>query len=270
VMPPIAVTQDALGQLDLTGIEVVCLSYLHARPQVYARYVSRRIKRRAPNVKLLVCFWNEPSLADLDTAKSHMAADGAAVSLEGAIQQIEKWVAHAPADYGEAAPSQQNENERLAAMRELGLTSTRSGRFDEMTREVSKAFGVPIALVSIVGEERRQVAGATGVTGDHAGTGAAYQETSVDAHVTMADEVLVVGDISKDPRFADDPMLLEKGVRFYAGAPLHGADGVVLGTLCVIDTKPRSFSDDERSRLQQFADAIIIKLKAEQVGDGGA
>jgi GAF domain-containing protein len=198
-----------------------------------------------------------------------MAADGTAVSLEGAMQQIEKWVAHTPTDYGEAAPSPENEGERLAAMSDLGLKSTRSDRFDEMTREVSQAFGVPIALVSIVGEERRQVAGATGVTGDHAGTGATYQETSVDAHVAMADEVLVVDDISKDPRFADDPMLLEKGVRFYAGAPLRGVDGVVLGALCVIDTKPRSFSDDERSRLQQFADDLITKLKAEQVGDGG-
>jgi GAF domain-containing protein len=197
-----------------------------------------------------------------------MAADGTAVSLEGAIQQIEKWVAHAPTDYGEVALSSENENERLAAMSELGLTSTRSGRFDAMTREVSQAFDVPIALVSIIGEERRQVAGATGVTGDHAATGAAYQETSVDAHVAMADEILVVDDITKDPRFADDPMLLEKGVRFYAGAPLRGVDGVVLGALCVIDTRPRSFSDDERSRLQQFADDLISKLKADQVGDG--
>jgi GAF domain-containing protein len=138
-----------------------------------------------------------------------------------------------------------------------------------MIREVSQAFDVPIALVSIIGEERRKGAGATGVTVDQAGTGAAYQETSVDAHVAMADEVLVVDDISKDPRFADDPMLLEKGVRFYAGAPLRGANGVVLGALCVIDTKPRSFSDEERLRLQQFADDLITKLKAEQVGEDG-
>ena len=58
VLPPIAVSQGALGQLDLNGVQVVCLSYLHPQPQVYARYICRRLRRRAPHLKLVVCCWN--------------------------------------------------------------------------------------------------------------------------------------------------------------------------------------------------------------------
>ena len=60
VLPPIAVSQDAIGQLDLDGIDVVCISYLHPQPQVFARYVCRRLKRRARNLKTIVCFLNPP------------------------------------------------------------------------------------------------------------------------------------------------------------------------------------------------------------------
>lgn len=262
VMPPITVTQDALSQLDLTGVEVVCLSYLHAQPQVYARYVSRRIKRRAPSVKLLVCLWNTPSnVANLDELKTHMTADSTAVSLEATIQQIETWIAHPLQAHDRTSQSPEHEEERLALLQELDLASSRNGRFDEITREVSQAFDVPIALVSIVGGERQLAAGEVDGTGEHALSREARQEASIDEYVTMADEILVVDDITKDPRFADNPMLLEKGVRFYAGAPLRASNGTVLGALCVIDTKPRSFSEEERVRLQRFADDLINEIE---------
>ena len=54
--------------------------------------------------------------------------------------------------------------------------------------------------------------------------------------------MLVIEDVAKDPRFANNPFLIENGIRFYAGAPLRSSSGFAIGSLCVIDTKPRSFS----------------------------
>ena len=58
VLPPVSISQTAIGQLDLAGVEAVCLSYLAPDPQTFARFVCRRLKRRAPSLKILVCLWN--------------------------------------------------------------------------------------------------------------------------------------------------------------------------------------------------------------------
>ena len=76
--------------------------------------------------------------------------------------------------------------------------------------------------------------------------------------------MLVCEDVTKDPRFADNPLILEKGIRFYAGAPLRTSDGVVLGSLCVIDMEPRQFSEADRERLQAMADEVMAKIMARQ------
>ena len=75
--------------------------------------------------------------------------------------------------------------------------------------------------------------------------------------------MLVVEDIAKDERFANNPFLLEKGIRFYAGAPLRTSSNCVLGSLCVIDTKPRSFGEKDRKLLQIIADELMSKVEAQ-------
>jgi predicted PurR-regulated permease PerM len=62
VLPPSAVAQDAIGRLDLGGIDVVVISYFHPQPEIYARYLVRRLKRRAPHLEVIVCAWNAPNL----------------------------------------------------------------------------------------------------------------------------------------------------------------------------------------------------------------
>jgi GAF domain-containing protein len=77
-------------------------------------------------------------------------------------------------------------------------------------------------------------------------------------------EVLVVEDVAKDERFTSNPFLLENGIRFYAGAPLRTSSGFVLGSLCVIDIKPRSFSPKDCKFLQFIADELMSKVEAER------
>ncbi|HZW46073.1 MAG TPA: GAF domain-containing protein, partial [Microvirga sp.] len=89
----------------------------------------------------------------------------------------------------------------------------------------------------------------------------APREVSICGHVVATDEVVVAEDVTKDPRFADNPLVLEKGIRFYAGAPLRTAAGLVLGSLCVIDTSPRLFSDEEKGRLQAIADELMEEVE---------
>ena len=263
VLPPIAVSQGALGQLDLNGVDVVCLSYLHPQPQVYARYICRRLRRRAPHIKLAVCCWNPaPGIGQTDALAKQMAADAAFTSLEACIDRVDAWVSRAPSSAGAPSVHPGTEQEQLEALHDLGLASASGRRFDEVSRKVAQAFGAPIALVSLGNEG--------GHPGDEAVdphvTGQPAHE-SLDAHVVAANEVLVSEDVTEDPRFADDPLVLEKGIRFYAGAPLRTRSGLVVGSLSVIDTQPRQFSETDRQRLQTMADELMVDLER-QSSDG--
>jgi hypothetical protein len=92
VQPPSAVAQDALGRLDLAGVDTVFLSYFHPDPQVYARYVSRRLKRRAPTLKVVVCAWNAPALtsgAGSPSPVRDLSADAAVATIAAAAAHLD-------------------------------------------------------------------------------------------------------------------------------------------------------------------------------------
>jgi hypothetical protein len=271
VLAPISVSQDVIGQIDLAGVDVVCLSYLNPRPQVFARYVSRRLKRRAPNLTVVVCVWNmPPDLAPTEDLATQMAADAAVVSLEAAIGEIASRIqSEAEPITGMQAPDiPENELERLDALRELGLVSARGEHFDRLAARVAEAFETPIALVSLIDKEHQVWPGASGLPDDMNDSRQSSRETSICGHVVAADEPIVVEDVSKDPRFAENPFLIEKGIRFYAGAPLRTSSGHVLGSLCVIDTKPRTFSSKDQKLLQTIADELMAKVEAEHRSTG--
>jgi len=262
VLPPIAVSQGALGQLDLQGVDVVCLSYLHPQPQVYARYICRRLRRRAPHLKLVVCCWNlAAATGQTEDLKKQMAADAVFASLEACVDQVNAWISRPALPGGTPPVLPDTEQEQLAALHDLGLVSARSRRFDEVSRNVAQAFDAPIALVSLVDEAHRPDPGTPDSSQDTQATPQAAHEESLDAHVVAANEVLVSEDVTKDERFADDPLVLEKGIRFYAGAPLRTSSGLVIGSLCVIDTQPREFPEPDRQRLQDMADALMTQIE---------
>jgi predicted PurR-regulated permease PerM len=263
-LAPIAVSQDAIGQIDLAGVDVVCLSYLNPRPQVFARYVSRRLKRRAPNLTVVVCSWNPPpDPAPTEDLATQMAADAAVVSLEAALGEIASRIQPDEATGMQTSDIPDDEKKRLDALRELGLVSARGEHFDKLAARVAEAFEMPIALVSLIDKEHQVWPGANGLPDDLNGARQSERETSIRGHVVAAGEVIVAEDVSKDSRFADDPFLIEKGIRFYAGAPLRTSSGFVLGSLCVIDTKPRTFSAKDRKLLQTIADELMAKVEAE-------
>jgi diguanylate cyclase len=149
------------------------------------------------------------------------------------------------------------EEARLQALHALGLLDTpREDRFDRFTRLALAAFGVPIALVSLVDRERQWFK-------SHAGLD--YRETprplAFCSHAIALDDMLVVPDTLADERFAAHPHVTgAPGIRFYAGQPLHSVDGQPLGTLCIIDTAPRTFGDADRRMLCDLAHLVQDEL----------
>ena len=185
------------------------------------------------------------------------------LSAEAAVKQIDAWVARHPSDPMAAAPQTENEEQRITAIRQLELLSGQSRLFDEVAAKVATAFGTAIALVTVVDEEHQHWAGAVGLPEKLDACRMSDRETSICGHVVAANDTLIIEDVAKDPRFANNPFLLENGIRFYAGAPLRTSAGTALGSLCVIDLKPRTFSPEDERVLQEMARHLMIKIELE-------
>ncbi len=151
-----------------------------------------------------------------------------------------------------------DEDKRQAALQKLDiLDSDPDERFDRITRLAAATFDVPIALVSLVDGRRQWFKSCYGLA-----AGETSREMSFCAHAILNKEVMVVNDALVDPRFADNPFVTgEPRVRFYAGFPLSLSDGSRVGTLCVIDTRPRDFDATKVDLLKDFGTMVERELE---------
>jgi diguanylate cyclase (GGDEF)-like protein len=150
-----------------------------------------------------------------------------------------------------------DEIERLKSLHSLRLLDTPSEeRFDRVTRMAKRLFGVEICLVSLVDEKRQWFKSKQGTT--HCETA---REISFCGHAILNEHVFVVGDARRDPRFSDNPLVTgAPKIRFYAGCPIRGPGGHRVGTLCLIDTRPRSLNLEERDSLRDLAAMVEDEL----------
>ena len=151
-----------------------------------------------------------------------------------------------------------DEGARAAAITEHDLASLHDdAALKQITDFAAALCGTPTALVSIVEETCQTFLARTGFDATESA-----RETSFCAHAMLQDGVMVVPDATRDPRFADNPLVIgEMGLRFYAGAPLIRADGIPLGALCVIDTVPREgLTPLQAQGLRVLAADVMMRL----------
>ena len=149
------------------------------------------------------------------------------------------------------------EKERITALHRLEVLDTPGEeRFDRFTRLAAASFGVPIALVSLVDTDRQWFKSCVGI--DSPGT---PRSMAFCSHAVALDDLLVVPDASLDERFAANPLVTgSPHIRFYAGQPVRSLDGQPLGTLCIIDTRPRMLDDAGRRMLRDLAQMVQDEL----------
>ncbi|QDH60285.1 GGDEF domain-containing protein [Pandoraea pnomenusa] len=159
-------------------------------------------------------------------------------------------------------PSHPDEAERLAALRRYEILDTPpEPAFDRIVRLASYVLGTPISLVSLIDESRQWFKARQGLEAEQTPRSMAFC-----AHAILDDEVLVVPDARADRRFADNPLVVgEPNIRFYAGAPLRTPQGHRLGTLCVIDRKPRTLDDEKRALLADLSALVVDELELRRV-----
>jgi PAS domain S-box-containing protein len=156
-------------------------------------------------------------------------------------------------------PLLNNDNDRVAIVHALNILDTLpEERFDRVSRLASCVFNVPIVLISLVDSERLWFKSCLGLS---------ITETprahSFCTHTILQNKPLVVLDASSDPRFTQNPLVInEPYVRFYAGHPLVGPNGHPLGTLCLMDHNPRPMSQPDLDNLRDLAAIVESELYA--------
>lgn len=156
------------------------------------------------------------------------------------------------------------EEERLRTLAAYRILDTHAEKvFDDLTRLASIICETPIALISLVDRRRQWFKSRVGLEAQET-----PRELSFCAHAIKGTELFVVEDATEDERFADNPLVTgDPNIRFYAGAPLVIANGMPLGTLCVIDRTPRELSKQQAEALSVIRQAVVSQIELRRALD---
>jgi GAF domain-containing protein len=155
-------------------------------------------------------------------------------------------------------PFPPNEKRRLEVLWQYDLLDTPPEQpLDDLTELAASICEAPIALISLVDERRQWFKSRVGVTETETA-----RDISFCTHAILQKKVMVVPDAQLDPRFANTPLVVSSPfIRFYAGAPLITPDGHALGTLCVIDHRPRQLTAKQLQALETLARVAMAYLE---------
>src|SRR6266849_5378707 len=151
-----------------------------------------------------------------------------------------------------------NEEARLIALDKYAILDTDPEQsFDDLTLLASFVCKTPIALISLVDEDRQWFKSRVGLDASETSRDIAFCSTAI-----LQSDVFVVPDALADERFRDNPLVVsDPHIRFYAGAPLINEDGYALGTLCVVDRTPRELAPGEKEALKALSRLVLAQLE---------
>ncbi len=255
------VAGELLRLIEESDVDVVSISVVEPSTVIHARYLCLKVRAQFPRIKIVVGLWGLTEATTESAKRLHdSGADEVVTSLADALVQIAK-LAPLTLEPMTAAAIPNDDDARLAALQELQLLDTAAEPiFDRITAKLARVFEVPIALISLVDRDRLFFKSQTGLPEDLALSRQAPRDVSVCGHVVAKNEVIVIEDLARDRRFASNSWIKARGLRFYAGAPLQAPGGQPIGSLCLLDTKPRPFTAREQRHLQEYASEVMEEI----------
>jgi predicted PurR-regulated permease PerM len=287
-MAPMAVSRGAIGQIDLHGIDAVCIGYFHHAPDVYARFVARRLLRRAPRLAIVVCRWNG---ADTSAAAPAGSVQDTTLPMVSSVEAAARHVV-AALNARNASPAasavSEAEREAVGRLQHRGIEPGANPAIDRLIAELSDTMGTPVVMLAPVEETGSAEAGTSeggsveagtsergsAVTSATPGSGPARSEAGTSgnassslalsrmlcAAVVTAGNTIAVDDVAKDERFEANAILVEKGVRSLLIAPLRRTSGRTIGALCVLGSREAHIGQPEVHAIEAAAADVVASM----------
>lgn len=278
-VPALAVSAERIDELDLEGVGTVCLCAFSATPQMHTRFVSRRLRRRAPGLRVLLAAWSAPTELLLPDAAAALGVDAVAVSLAEAqgrlappLVAINSAPVQVDAEPSLAVPEGVNTAAGTAALAAMdGALADLRNTLARGAQQAAEVFSAPLATASFHTPAMGPLHCSAGLPEwtsragqpPRADGGPADDRDPVLDHVMATGEPLVVPDRARDPAFATRLDPHRSGLSFCAAAPLHGQDGAVVGVLAIHDTSARPFTQGDRDLLAAMALELWSSVAAE-------
>ncbi|MEZ0256723.1 MAG: AI-2E family transporter, partial [Chthoniobacter sp.] len=259
--PAKLVAGELLALAEKADVDVICISVVAPSTVIHARYLCLKARALLPNLKIVIGLWAATEEVTEATRRlRESGADEVVTTLADALAQMPR-LAPPIVEEMTPAPSPADEEERLAALAALNLLDTEAEPvFDRITAKLARIFEVRIALISLVDRDRQFFKSQTGLPAELATARQTPRSVSVCGHVVAKNQVMVIEDLARDRRFANNPLLKEHGIRFYAGVPLLAPNGQPIGSLCLMDLKPRQITDREKRLLLEYASEVMEEI----------
>ncbi len=262
-------TTDMLDTLDRLQPDAICVVGIPPHALRHIRMRCHQVRTRLPEATVVASVLNRQS--DLSNLRSRIPTEDAQ-HVVSSLQLLEEYLTpllrpEAPKQAVEPSPVVQAEarQEIKQAITDMHKTDVfdgpEEGIFNRLATNLARAFDAPIALITVIDGQRRFWEAQCGLPEDTLSTAASERDLSICSRITFSDTTIIIPDIAEDDRFTDDQFLHDRGIRFYAGAPLKASDGEVIGSICVLDTRPREVTEQQKETLVSVAGAVITAIE---------
>ena len=248
--------------------EVICVVGVPPRAVRHIRMRCHQIRARFPESIVVACVLSDEN--DLSSLRSRIPVEDAqhVVSSLQLMRDYLTSVLH-PAEAREAAPETEEAadtseelNENVQEVQQVDpFDGPVEGMFNRLATNLARSFDAPIVLITSADGERHFWEAQCGLPEDALSTVGAERDGCVCNKVVSADEVVIIADIAEEERFAGDPFLKAHGIRFCAAAPVKDQDEQVVGSLCVLDTRPRQITEKQREALISVAESVMMAIE---------
>lgn len=268
VMSADSSTPSLLQSLDELKPDVICIVGVPPRAIRYIRMRSHQIRARFPDAVVVACVLSKES--ELSNLRSRIPTEDAQ-HVVCSLQLMKEYLASLL--YPAALPPDSSSTKgETKARKELGetveelqqvdvLDGPEGDIFKRLTSNLARSFDAPIALITVIDGHRRFWEAQCGLPEDTLLSTESERDLSICSRIQLSDTSLVIEDIAEDTRFANDAFLKERGIRFYAGVPLKAHDGEVLGSICVLDTRPRQVTEQMKETLVSVANSVMTAIE---------
>jgi predicted PurR-regulated permease PerM len=260
---------DILQTIDIAHPNAICVVGIPPQSLRHIRLRCHQIRARFPEATVFACLLSEQ--CELSNIRSRVPTEDAQ-HVVCSLQLMDEYLttlvypAQLPEenveDTDDVAKAKEDLASSLLEMQRLDvLDESEEGAFQRLASNLARSFDAPIALVTAAQHDRQIWEAQCGLPDDALSFEDAVHDPSVLTRMVEAESLLIIPDTAEDPLSADEPFLRERGIRFYAGVPLKSHDGNVMGSLCVLDTRPRQITEKQKEMLHWIAEVVTTAIE---------